>query len=136
LLLIGNLYFALLPSDIKTHFAGFIGYIIIGTSYCFFGSAVWPIIPYLVDKKVLGTAYGIALCFQSIGPIFGPIIVGRILDTTPDIISKYYRVNLFLAAAAVIAIIFNVILMVADKRSDGILMASNEDQKKIENNKT
>jgi MFS family permease len=88
-------------------------------------------VPYVVDKRVIGTVYGIALCFQSIGPIFGPLIVGRILDTTSDLITKYYRVNLFLASAAALALVLNIILMIVDKRTGGILMASNKDQKKI-----
>lgn len=133
LMVIGNFYFAFLPTSVKSFFAAFVGYVIIGTSYCLFGTAIWPMIPYVVNKRVLGTAYGIVLCFQSVGPIFGPIVVGRILDQkNVETLRRYFHVNIFLGVAAAVSTICAIILTIVDRREGGMLMASNEEQKKIE----
>ena len=89
-------------------------------------------IPYVVSKKVIGTAYGIVLCFQSIGPIIGPMVVGRILDNKNfNVITGYLWVNLFLACGSGFAFIISIILTILDAKSGGVLMASIKRQKKL-----
>ena len=119
-------YFALLPNKVDSITPAIVGYIIIGASYCFFGTASWPMIPYVVEPEVVGTAYGIAFSCENMGSIFGPIIVGAISDAYMDgNIPDYRGVNWFLAAAAAVSLITSLILVFIDIKNGGVLMSKN-----------
>ncbi len=126
LITLAHLYFAILPAHVNSVIPGIIGYIAIGVSYSLFGAASWPMIPYVVDEQVVGTAYGIAFACENMGSIFGPLIIGRISDA-----NKYgnfvdYRwVSAFLAAGGALGFLTTIALMVVDIKDGGVLMSSN-----------
>jgi len=124
-ILIAHLYFAFLPATDSVPLA-IIGYFLIGASYCFFGSASWPMIPYVVDDQVVGTAYGIAFCCENMGSIFGPLAIGAISDAH-KVGNKidYFWVSMFLAGAAAVGLITNLALIFVDMKDGGVLMSSN-----------
>ena len=123
LLMAGHLYYTFLSSDAIYH--AIIGYSIIGISYCFFGAASWPMIPYVVDDQVVGTAYGIAFCCENMGSIFGPLVVGWISDSNKvnDVVD-YTWVSFFLACGAAVGFIISLLLLYVDLKDGGVLMSS------------
>ena len=107
----------------------------IGASYCFFGSASWPMIPYVVEDQMVGTAYGLAFTCENLGCIFGPIVVGWISDKNKiaDDRIDYFWINIFLGAGAAVGLIMNIILIFVDIKDGGVLMAVNAAEKYFKN---
>lgn len=98
----------------------------IGTAYAFFGAASWPMVPYVVDKRLVGTAYGIAFTMENVGSVFGPILVGLIADAnTTDGVIDYYWINIFLGGAAAVAFVTTIFLLIVDLAKGGVLWAAN-----------
>lgn len=54
-----------------------VGLISIGVGYSLYAAAIWPSIAYVVEKKCLGTAYGITTAIQNAGLAFVPLISGK-----------------------------------------------------------
>ena len=72
-------------------------------------------IPYVVDNRVVGTGYGISFASQSLGTIFGPIVVGWISDRNNiDGVTDYLWVNIFFTAAASSALLMVIAVMIID----------------------
>jgi len=110
--------------------AGVVGYAMIGLSYCLFGAASWPMIPYVVDDHVVATGYGLAFTCENIGCIIGPVIVGWISDTyKTEEGTDYFWVNVFLGSGAALGLLMNIILLFVDKKDGGVLMAANAAKK-------
>jgi len=58
--------------------------VLLGMSYASYAIAQWGSLPYLVEKKTLGTAFGICNVFENIGTVLTPPILGMIEEATPD----------------------------------------------------
>ena len=97
----------------------------IGLSYCLFGTANWAMIPYEVDDKMVGTAFGIAYAFENIGNVFGPIVMGMIADRSreSDGVINYRWVSIFLFVFSAIGMIMYMYLTYLDISRGGILMS-------------
>jgi len=65
-----------------THVHPAIPMALLGVSFSLVPAAMWPSIPYIVDEKRLGTAYGLMTLVQNFGLFLFPILVGSIRDTT------------------------------------------------------
>ena len=57
-----------------------IGVAIIGISYSMLASSLWPMVSLLVDKQMLGTAYGLMQSWQNLGLAVIAIAVGAIAE--------------------------------------------------------
>ena len=125
--MLANLYFAFLPLSITSLGAAAFGYFLIGLSYSLYGTSSWPMIPYVVDNHVIGTAYGIGFACQSLGTIFGPIVVGWLSDAgRTNGITDYFWVNVFFAMGALSALLMNVAVTWIDMKTGGALMSPNK----------
>jgi hypothetical protein len=60
----------------------YITILVLGASFSLVPASLWPSIPKLVNKKVLGTAYALIFWIQSIGLWLFPILIGRILTSS------------------------------------------------------
>ena len=54
--------------------------VLTGIGYSIYAAACWGSVPYVVDPKSVGTAFGIATAIQNIGLVIAPTIVGMIKD--------------------------------------------------------
>lgn len=95
--------------------------IIAGLAYCFYASGLWPSIPYVVDKQVLGSAYGITTAIQNAGLALGPILVASV--TNDNVEGHNYRmVNLIQMGEGFLGLIFGVLLWIYDvRKGKGVL---------------
>eukprot|EP01022_Parablepharisma_sp_SALTPOND_P003970 TRINITY_DN1168_c0_g1_i3.p7 TRINITY_DN1168_c0_g1~~TRINITY_DN1168_c0_g1_i3.p7 ORF type:complete len:113 (-),score=13.56 TRINITY_DN1168_c0_g1_i3:210-548(-) len=82
---------------------------------------------------MVGTAYGIALCCESIGTTFGALVVGWIADNNRiGDVTDYYWVSIFLAGGAGIAFVTSVALLWIDKKDGNVLMTAGAKQEEKE----
>lgn len=56
--------------------------VLLGVSYSIYASAMWPSVAYVVEQRLLGTAYGIVTAVQNAGLAVFPLIIGAIKDKT------------------------------------------------------
>ena len=52
--------------------------IILGLSYTTYAVVLWGALPYMVEARTLGTAFGICTMFQNLGTVIAPPIIGLI----------------------------------------------------------
>ena len=72
--------------------------VIYGFCITFYICILFGIVPYLVEAKKIGTAYGIVTCFQNIGTTVLPLLVSVVSDHTGH--SNTYVQLCFLGVAA------------------------------------
>ena len=56
--------------------------ILLGFSYTSYAVVMWGIVPYMVQARTLGTAFGICTSFQNFGTVISPPIIGQIYTYT------------------------------------------------------
>lgn len=66
-----------------------------GICYSTYATVQWAIIPYLIEEKFLGTAFGILTVIQNLGTAVIPPLDGVIKDQTADINGGYTWVEVF-----------------------------------------
>ena len=52
----------------------------LGVGYAFLFSSLWPAVPYIIPKNLVGVAYGVMTAIQNTGLAIVPLIAGAILD--------------------------------------------------------
>lgn len=73
-----------------------IGYIFYGISYCLVSSSLNPMLPYAVDGKVYGTAFGMLYVAESVGVVVVPIIIGLLQrNFKEDGVINYHIVSIY-----------------------------------------
>ena len=79
----------------------------LGFSYSTYTVVLWGALPYMVEAKVLGTAFGICTVFSNLGMAVAPPIVGKIYDgTTKQVLSnEFFYFELFFVVISVFAFI-------------------------------
>lgn len=104
--------------------------LILGLGDSINSSVIWACIPYLVESRTIGTAFGVSSSVQNLGLSIGPMAVGFINEyTTKD--HGYYWVTLFLAIMAFLGVLTTTAIYIYDMRHGGILNAI-DPQKVIE----
>jgi len=105
--------------------------IICGFAYCFYVSGLWPSIPYVVDKQLLGSAFGITTAIQNCGLSLGPLIVAGIVDKSVEG-GNYRLLNLVQIVESGIGLAFGIWLWIYDStRGGGVLSADSENAAKL-----
>ncbi|KAK9701527.1 hypothetical protein K7432_011685 [Basidiobolus ranarum] len=62
----------------------YVGYTILGIAYSFFTSAVWPLVPFVVDEVHLGTAFGFSSSAYFFSATIFPLINAKIIARSQD----------------------------------------------------
>ena len=75
---------------------------------------MWPCVPLVVEKKILGIAYGVAFSMQNVGLALFPLVIAKIYDYSND---EYIpNVELFFSLMALLAVLTGVYLCYIDRR--------------------
>ena len=99
-----------------TSISPIVSMLLLGASYCVCAAVLWPSIQFLVDRKIVGTANGLATSMQMLGIGICNIVTGRLMDAnTKNKIVDYYPTLLFFAFMSIVATIFAFVLMCVDK---------------------
>jgi sugar phosphate permease len=83
ILLTAHVINMLLP-DCDQCYSEFGPLVLIGLGYTIYAAALWGSIPYVVDAKTVGTAFGFCTAIQNAGMAVAPSIVGAIIDNTKE----------------------------------------------------
>ena len=72
------------PGDAGSLYVAYIAIVLLGISFSLVPAALWPSMPKLIDKKVLGSAYSVTFWIQNIGLMVVPIVIGNVLDAVNE----------------------------------------------------
>ena len=76
-------------SVIGGFFVAYLTILVLGASFSLVPASLWPSVPKLVDKKVIGSAYAVIFWIQNIGLWLFPLLIGKVLDSTnPELVSQ------------------------------------------------
>ena len=59
--------------------------ILLGLSYTTYAVVLWGSLPYMVEARLLGTAFGVCTTFQNLGTVIAPPLLGWITEETADL---------------------------------------------------
>ena len=121
LMIICHLTFAFIVPATQSVVITFIAIIVLGISFSLVPAAMWPSVPKLIDKKLLGSAYALIFWIQNIGLYAFPMIIGSILHAcnpgVTDPLKYDYTVPMCVfASLGVLALILGFYLKALDKK--------------------
>ena len=93
--------------DCDQCFMSLVPLILLGLSYTTYAVVLWGSLPYMVEARTLGTAFGICTSFQNFGTVIAPPIIGYINTATADINQGYTFVSIFFIIMSILAFVFN-----------------------------
>lgn len=105
--------------------------VILGISYTTYAVVLWGSLPYMVEARTLGSAFGICTTFQNIGTLIAPLVLSAITggdddgdagDIQEGGIKNYEWVCVFFILVSVLAFIFNFIVYLYDKKNRGNIL--------------
>jgi MFS family permease len=91
--------------------------IALGAAFVLVPAAMWPSIPRIVDRRFVGTAYGVMTQVQNVGLFVFPILNGRLREATDG----YQASMVMFAGLGALGLVFAVALARADRRAGGPL---------------
>lgn len=91
--------------------------IVLGAAFVLVPAALWPAVPLLARKNMVGTAFGVLTQIQNIGLFVFPKLNGWLRERTGD----YTSSQLMFAGLGVLALVFAILLLRSDRKLDGIL---------------
>eukprot|EP00931_Biecheleriopsis_adriatica_P076316 TRINITY_DN50036_c0_g1_i1.p1 TRINITY_DN50036_c0_g1~~TRINITY_DN50036_c0_g1_i1.p1 ORF type:complete len:515 (-),score=73.57 TRINITY_DN50036_c0_g1_i1:75-1577(-) len=102
------------------------GMLLLGLTYMFAASSMWPCIPLVVPIDLVGTANGVATSVQMMGIALANMLVGILQDASPKVypgtsVKDYSYCMFFFAACGVAACAMSLALNAVDARSGGVL---------------
>ena len=102
----------IIPIECEDHcYVGVIPLFIMGLCHCIYTCIICATPSYLVDERILGTAYGIQYIVQNLGTLIAGPIFGFIQDQTSETNDGYTYVEVFLAALSLLAVFAAIALM-------------------------
>lgn len=105
--------------------------ILLGLTYSLGAASLWPILAFIVNKDVLGTAYGCMTAIQNFGLAFFSLLIAELQDDIPEERTYHWTQPIFFfIGCAFIALVLNFILTVSDKSKGARLNASAVERKK------
>jgi MFS family permease len=90
---------------------------VLGAGFVLVPAALWPAVPLLVRKNMVGTAFGVMTQIQNIGLFAFPKANGWLREATGD----YTASQLMFVGLGVIALIAAFMLLASDRRSGSVL---------------
>ncbi|CAD8202056.1 unnamed protein product [Paramecium pentaurelia] len=119
LFIISHLLFAIIPTpeDGSPQFAAVVPLFLLGVSYAFYSCVMIPCVQYLVDQRIMGTAFGLMGLFESIGACIFPLVSSQIYNTNGD----YRQVGFFYMGIGCVNLIFVLTLYFVDKKGSEVL---------------
>lgn len=69
--------------------------ILVGIGYSIYGAALWGSIPYVVESRTVGTAFGFVTAIQNAGMAIAPTIGAVIHDNSLGTKSGYFYLSFF-----------------------------------------
>jgi nitrate/nitrite transporter NarK len=91
--------------------------IVLGAAFVLVPAALWPSVGVIVERRMVGTAYGVMSQIQNVGLFAFPYLNGWIRERTGD----YRATQLVFAGLGVLALVFAVDLKRADREHGGTL---------------
>lgn len=93
--------------------------IFIGLAYSVHSTALWSALPFTIEEKILGTAYGGSYSIVNCGFFIVPLAIGSLQETKT--MHGYFWVGIFLIILAFIGICTGLALLILDKKKGGNL---------------
>ncbi len=91
-----------------------------GLFYSTYAAIFWPCIALVVEKRTLGTAYGIVTSVQNLNLAISPLIFGVIHDSTTDR-GGYYWAVVFVIFQAILGLYCAVLVNIVDFKNGNVL---------------
>jgi MFS-type transporter involved in bile tolerance (Atg22 family) len=89
----------------------------LGAAFVLVPAAMWPAVPLIVKKELVGSAFGLITMIQNIGLALFPFLNGKLRDITQN----YTASMIMFASLGVAGLIFAFLLKRADKQAGGVL---------------
>ena len=118
LMIVAHVSLMFIPMSNTIEWYNFIPFILLGISYATYTVVLWGALPYMVEARILGTAFGICTAFTNIGTTAMAPLVGKIYDAT----QHYLWVSFFFTAISVLALISNLLAFYYDKKYRGNIL--------------
>jgi MFS family permease len=91
--------------------------ILLGAAFVLVPAAMWPAVPLIVEKKIVGTAFGLMTMIQNAGLALFPWLNGKLRVATHN----YEASMVMFASLGACGFVFALLLLRADKREGGVL---------------
>jgi MFS family permease len=115
----------ILNPDCDGCYWGAISLVFLGLAVAINGAALLPSIPFTVQPKAVGTAFGIAIAGQNISFGVGPLITGALIDGTSQQDGFFWviptQASIFFITMDCLAIAVAILLNIVDSRNGGVL---------------
>lgn len=85
---------------------------VLGVSFSLVPAALWPSVPKIIDRTILGSAYCLIFWIQNIGLCLVPLLIGETLEAT----GGYFVPMLIFSSFGALAILFGIWLKALDKK--------------------
>lgn len=86
--------------------------VVLGVSFSLVPAALWPSVPKIIDKKILGSAYSLIFWIQNVGLCFVPLLIGYVFEKS----GGYFYPLLIFSSFGILALIFTIFLKIEDKK--------------------
>ena len=95
--------------------------LVLGSSFSLVPASLWPSVPKLVDKNIIGSAYALIFWIQNIGLWLFPLLIGKVLDKTNPGVTDPTQLDytwplVMLACLGVAALLLGLLLKVVDRK--------------------
>ena len=90
---------------------------LLGVGYSVYAAALWGCIPYTVQPKLIGSAFGLCTAIQNIGLSISPLIASACLNTEKE--DGYFWYLVYFCALCVVGFLINLLLYVDDITNRG-----------------
>jgi nitrate/nitrite transporter NarK len=91
--------------------------VVLGAAFVLVPAAMWPSVPLVVDKRIVGTAYGVMTLIQNLGLMAFPYLNGALRETT----GAYSASMVMFASLGLVGLLFAVLLWRADRAAGHVL---------------
>jgi hypothetical protein len=88
--------------------------ILVGIGYSIYGAALWGSIPYVVEARTVGTAFGFVTAIQNGGMAIAPTIGAVIHDGTTHVMQGYFWESFFWVCLCALGCALNIWLYIED----------------------
>ncbi len=121
LVTISHLIFALVPDSAFNFWVAILAVLVLCVSFSLVPAALWPLVPQMVESKVIGSAYAVIFWIQNIGLLGVPILIGNVLEwtnvnTAEGAPANYTTAMLVFAGFGAVAIVLGFWLKHEDKK--------------------